>query len=103
MQRHLPTSALGLLAIFLVALACSLPADAQTFRWAFQSDIASLDPMSTGDVSTRNIMHNVLEPLVKVGPGMQLVPGLATSWGPVAPSYATGVCTPSVMKSCAVP
>jgi peptide/nickel transport system substrate-binding protein len=80
MQRHLPTSVLGLLAMALLALAGSLPADAQTFRWAFQSDIASLDPMSTGDVSTRNIMHNVLEPLVKVGPGMQLTPGLATSW-----------------------
>jgi peptide/nickel transport system substrate-binding protein len=79
MQRNL-TSLLGLIAIVLVACGGNRPADAQTFRWAFQSDIASLDPMSTGDVSTRNIMHNVLEPLVKVGPAMQLVPGLATSW-----------------------
>ena len=30
-------------------------------------------------------------------------PGLATSCGPVAPSKEAGVCTPSVMKSCAVP
>ncbi len=72
------------------ALACALSvstlalsvagASAVHFRWAFQSDIASLDPMSTGDVSTRNIMHNVMDGLVKIGPDMKVAPALATSW-----------------------
>ena len=55
-------------------------AQAAKFRWAFQSDIASLDPMSTGDVSTRNIMHNVLEGLVEIGADMKVAPNLAVSW-----------------------
>jgi len=80
MPRSFPTTVLGLLAMLMIALAGAPPAAAQTFRWAFQSDIASLDPMSTGDISTRNVMRNVLETLVKIGPDMKLVPGLATSW-----------------------
>jgi peptide/nickel transport system substrate-binding protein len=63
-----------------LAALTSMPSAAAPFRWAFQSDIASLDPMSTGDVNTRNVMHNVLEGLVKVGPDMKVGPALATAW-----------------------
>ena len=55
-------------------------ADAAKFRWAFQSDISSLDPMSTGNVPTRNAMQNVLEAMVEIDDKMKVAPALATSW-----------------------
>ncbi len=55
-------------------------ADAAKFRWAFQSDISSLDPMSTGNVPTRSTMQNVLEAMVEIDANMKVAPGLAVSW-----------------------
>ena len=69
-----------------IVLAAPTLARAEPFRWAFASDVASLDPMSTGDVNTRNIMHNVLEALVKIGPDMKPTPGLAESWTQTGPT-----------------
>jgi peptide/nickel transport system substrate-binding protein len=56
------------------------PASAETFRWAYQSNIGGLDGMSTGDSSTRNLLRNVYESLTRFTPELKLEPGLAESW-----------------------
>ena len=76
----------------------SLPSEAVVVKWTSEED-------------------GLTGPSAGIEPGLSLVaapvrrskvcevnsPGLATSCGPLAPSKATGVCTPSVMKSWAVP
>ncbi|MGH6977547.1 MAG: ABC transporter substrate-binding protein [Stellaceae bacterium] len=76
-----------LAAFFFVALlaAFAVPAAAATFRWARDSDIASLDPYSRNETLQFSLLGNVYEPLIRRGRALQLEPALAIGWRRVAP------------------
>lgn len=62
------------------------PVQAQTFRWATAASIATMDPHASGDTTTRNIMINVYEGLVRLNEKSQLEPELALSWEATSPT-----------------
>jgi peptide/nickel transport system substrate-binding protein len=70
-----------------VALAAALaaPAEARTFRFAAQSDYASLDPHALNEVFTLGLHGTVYEGLVKRDRNLALVPGLAERWETLDP------------------
>lgn len=61
------------------------PAAAATFRWAHESDIASLDPYTRNETLQLSFLGNVYEPLIRRGRALELEPALATGWRRVAP------------------
>jgi len=76
MKKHLSV------AFFVLALAAAgtAPVQAETFRWAFQSNVGGLDSMSTGDSSTRNFLRNIYDGLTRFSPDLAVEPALAESW-----------------------
>jgi len=68
----------------LLAVAAS-PAAAATFRWAYDSDIASLDPYTRNETLQLSLLGNIYEPLVRRGRTLQLEPALAAGWRQIAP------------------
>ncbi len=75
LRRFAALSALAL------AMATAAPGvKAETFRWAFQSNIGGLDSMSTGDSSTRNFLRNIYDGLTRFGPDLAIEASLAESW-----------------------
>ncbi len=75
-----------LTAIAAVGLALATPASSETFRWAAQTDVLSVDPQSSGDTQTRNFMRNVYERLTDLDGDMKVGPRLATKWELVNPT-----------------
>ncbi|MGH7007232.1 MAG: ABC transporter substrate-binding protein [Stellaceae bacterium] len=72
--------------LFAVLLAMSAsPVAAATFRWAHDSDIASLDPYTRNETLQLSVLGNVYEPLIRRGRALRLQPALATGWRQVAP------------------
>ena len=72
----------------LIALALTSfapPAQAKTFRWAFDGDPASMDPHAAGDTLTLGFLGNVYEGLVRRGKRLKIEPALATEWSNPAP------------------
>jgi peptide/nickel transport system substrate-binding protein len=68
-------------AALLLAVGMSpLAAQAKTFRFAYQGDATSLDPMALNETFTLGFQNNIYEPLVSYDGELKLVPGLATSW-----------------------
>jgi peptide/nickel transport system substrate-binding protein len=61
-------------------------AGAETFRWAFQGDIQTLDPHGLFETFTLGFQLNFYEGLVSRTPDLKLQPGLATSWENVEPN-----------------
>ncbi len=53
---------------------------AETFRYAFRIDPASLDPQAIAETFTLSWLGQIYEPLVGRGPQLELVPALATKW-----------------------
>ncbi len=74
----------GVSALALGAL--SLPATAQTFKFAFQADAQSLDPHSLNETFTLGLLGNVYEGLISYDKNMQRVPTLAVSWEVLTPT-----------------
>ena len=73
-------------AFLVVALAAlAPPAAAATFRWANDTDAASLDPYSRRETFQLSFLGNVYEPLISRGRDLELEPALATDWQQVAP------------------
>lgn len=73
-------------ALIALGLAVSiLPAQAKTFRWAFDDDPASMDPHAAGDTLTLGFLGNVYEGLVRRGKRLEIEPALATEWSNPAP------------------
>ncbi|MCF6327699.1 MAG: ABC transporter substrate-binding protein [Devosiaceae bacterium] len=64
----------------------SLPATAQTFKFAFQADAGSLDPHALFETFTIGLLANIYEPLVAYDRDMVKVPRLATDWEIVSPT-----------------
>ncbi len=77
----------GLFAAALSPLAPAAPAEAKTFRYAFQGDLNSLDPYTLNEsfaLSTLNVQ--VYEGLVRRDESMKLVPALAEKWEMAEPT-----------------
>lgn len=75
-MRILLTIATTLVLTFTV----SAPGKAETFRFAFQSDAASMDPYVVFETFTLGFTKNVYEPLVRYDANLELEPALATDW-----------------------
>ena len=58
---------------------------AETFRWANDYDVRSLDPYAGQEIFLRSFDENIYEPLVRRDRALALEPGLATSWRETAP------------------
>ena len=61
-------------------------ADAETFKWAFQGDIQTLDPHGLFETFTLGFQSNFYDGLVTRTPDLQLRPALATSWENIEPT-----------------
>ncbi len=59
---------------------------AETFRWAFQGDLQSLDPHALNETFTLGFLGNVYEGLTAYDKDLKLIPALAESWENVAPT-----------------
>ena len=59
---------------------------AQTFRWAPPASVATMDPHASGDTTTRNILINDYEGLVRLSQKAEIEPELAVSWEAVEPT-----------------
>ncbi len=62
------------------------PADANTFRFAFQGNLNTLDPYTFNETFTLGVMGNVYEGLTKRDKELQIIPGLAERWEVVEPT-----------------
>ena len=76
---------IGILA-FAAGLSASVSARAETFRFAFQGDVASMDPYALAENFSTAFHSNIHEPLVRYDSNLQLQPGLAVSWEIVNPT-----------------
>lgn len=77
-----------LLRIALCVLAVAIGAtgaQANVFRWAADTDPASMDPYSRNVTATFSFLQNVYEPLVRRDRELKLEPALSTGWRNTAP------------------
>ena len=74
-----------LLAAALLA-STALSANAQTFRWANDGDVNSMDPYARQETFLLSFMANIYEPLVRRNRQLQVEPALAARWEQTAPS-----------------
>jgi peptide/nickel transport system substrate-binding protein len=68
------------------SLAFAAPAQAKSFKWAFQGDAQSLDPYVLNETFTLGFLGNLYEGLVRLDGDLKIVPGLAESWEIVEPT-----------------
>ncbi|MCZ4280443.1 ABC transporter substrate-binding protein [Kiloniella laminariae] len=61
-------------------------ATAETFKWAFQGDVQSLDPHGLNETFTLGYLGNVYEGLTAYDQDLQLQPALAESWENTSPT-----------------
>ena len=61
-------------------------AGAETFKWAFQGDVQTLDPHGLFETFSLGFQSNIYEGLVTRTPDLQLRPALATSWENIEPT-----------------
>lgn len=66
----------------LLGLAAVIPVRAQerTLTWAYQSDVATLDPHALNETFTLGFLGNVYEGLTRRGADLRIEPALAQSW-----------------------
>ncbi|MEM8751301.1 MAG: ABC transporter substrate-binding protein, partial [Pseudomonadota bacterium] len=57
-------------------------ASAETLRWARAGDALTLDPHAQNEGPTSALAHQIMEPLVMRDMTGEMVPALATEWGP---------------------
>ena len=77
----------GILAAFAATvLAFSQGADAKTFKWAFQGDVATMDPHGLFETMTLGFQAAIYEGLVIKNSDMVTVGSLATSWESINPT-----------------
>ena len=67
-------------ALAVVLLTVCAPAQAKTFKWAFQSDAGSMDPFTMNNTMTLGFTANVYEGLVRHAKDEAIEPCLATDW-----------------------
>ncbi len=61
-------------------LTAAVSAQAETFRFSFQGDVASMDPYALAENFSNAFHSNIHEPLVRYDENLQLEPSLAVSW-----------------------
>jgi peptide/nickel transport system substrate-binding protein len=74
------------LAAALAAAVLAAPAEAKTFRYAFQGDLNALDPYTLNETFTLGALGNVMEGLTKRDKDLKIIPGLAERWEIVEPT-----------------
>ncbi len=72
------------LALALLALIAGT-AQAKTFRWAFQGDVAMMDPYGLFETLTVGFHSNIFEGLVRSAGDLSIGPALATEWSNPSP------------------
>ena len=75
-----------LLASALVLGVGMTPVSAETFKFAFQGSLKSLDPYSLNETFTLGFLGNVYEGLVRRDPDLKIQPALAESWEVLEPT-----------------
>lgn len=85
MKRLLPILAAAVVGAG-VALASAAPAQAKTFRWAFQTDVPEMDPQARRVVFARSFIANIMEPLVRYDKKLEIEPALAERWELIKPT-----------------
>ncbi|HYZ32850.1 MAG TPA: ABC transporter substrate-binding protein, partial [Crenalkalicoccus sp.] len=73
-------------AALLGGAALTAPAGAQTFRWANDGDVNSMDPYTRQETFLLAFNSNIYEPLVRRDRRMQVQPALAESWEQPSPT-----------------
>ena len=72
--------------ILLCGLAMPLPGLAQTtVRWGVGAEVTTMDPQGAYTTVNSSLLGNIYEGLVRIDPGIEFEPCLATSWTVVAP------------------
>lgn len=74
-----------LLAAFTGMVFASVPGEAKTFRWAYQSEVATADPQALRDTFTRSFLESIMDPLVRFNDQLKTEPALAERWEIVEP------------------
>ncbi|MFT4783320.1 MAG: peptide/nickel transport system substrate-binding protein [Paracoccaceae bacterium] len=69
---------------FILLSTVSLPASAETLRWARAGDALTLDPHAQNEGPTSALAHQIMEPLIIRDMTGAMVPALATAWAPSA-------------------
>ena len=62
------------------SLVAAAPAQAETFRWAFQGDVQTMDPHGLFETMTLGFQRSIYEGLVARDENMKMVGALAESW-----------------------
>ena len=62
----------------------ALPATAEEFRWAGQTDPQTMDPHAVSSAPVLGFLNNVYDGLVRMSKDMKIEPSLAQSWEPLA-------------------
>lgn len=86
--RNIIASAALVLAASVATAGVSAPANAETFRFATQSDLKSLDPYALAETFSLAMIGGVYEGLVARDQDLKIVPALAESWD-VSPDART--------------
>ena len=78
------TAVFGMLAIA-AFVSASIPAQAKTFKFAFQGDVASMDPYALAENFSNAFHSNIHDSLIRYDENLQIEPALAVSWEVVDP------------------
>ncbi len=73
-------------AVAAAVLASAQAADAKTFKWAFQGDVATMAPHGLFETMTLGFQAAIYEGLVIKNRDMVTIGNLATSWESVNPT-----------------
>ncbi|MFT2097837.1 ABC transporter substrate-binding protein [Marinomonas sp. 2405UD66-6] len=66
-----------------ILLLSATGANADTFRWASNTDPQTMDPHAVNSTPVLSFLNNIYEGLVRRGENMSIEPSLATSWEPL--------------------
>ncbi len=80
-MTFVPRSGALLASVAFAALAGT--AQAETFRWASNTDPQTMDPHAVNAAPVTSFLNNIYEGLVRRGRDMEIEPSLATSWEPL--------------------
>jgi len=80
------TKLLGAISLALCMTTASLAVQAKTFRYAFQGDVASMDPYALAENFSSAFHQNVYEPLVRYDANLKIEQSLAVSWKNINPT-----------------
>src|ERR1700758_5809410 len=79
-RRRMRMKHFGLKSLSLVLALGISQANAETFRYAYRIDPASLDPHALAETFTLSWLGQIYEPLVGRGKNLELIPALAVKW-----------------------